>query len=142
MANNCLYVMKVVGKKENCEKWLKKMNDYEEENHFFRIFSTEICDEGEDFIEISGDCAWSIETCCRAGGYSQGTDLLEINSRDLDLVVEIYSQECGMAFEEHYLYKKGECIVDECTDWFETYNEETYEFSESGGFENYGEWVV
>ena len=63
-----------------------------------------------------GDCAWSVESCCRASGYSNGVDLLELNTRELNLDVQIFSQEPGMAFEEEYLYKHGECIVDECND--------------------------
>lgn len=141
------------------------MKDYEEENHFHRIFNAYIDEEEEDYMEISGDCAWSIESCCRAYGYSNGIDLLSVNSKELELNVEIYSQESGMAFEEHYLYKKGECLVNECVPWceyyvdpeefptLEDYNREygtnlTEEdkvsdvIYETGGFENYGEWRI
>lgn len=117
MANDCWYDMKIKGKKENCQKWIKKMEDYNEPNHFWRFFNVNIYTEWEEddqyCYRITGDCAWSIESCCRSG-YTDGVDLLEINSRELDLEVEIYSEEPGFDFAEHYIYDKGDCLEAEC----------------------------
>ena len=136
VANNCEYIMKVVGSETSLQKWVEKMNDYEEKNHFFRIFSCEVYEKGvEDngmyYYKICGDCAWSLESCCRASGYSGGVDLFEVNTRDLQLIMEAYSKEVGMEFQEHYIYKYGKCLADECEKyceyWWDTYEYPTFE---------------
>lgn len=172
MPNYCAYSMKITGNKADCKKFVDKMNDYNEENHFYRIFGAEVYDEygTEDkyTMYLYGDCAWSLESCCRASGYSDGVDLFEVNTADLQLEMEAWSQEPGVGFEEHYVYDKGTCLVDECADadfwWggmiddYDSYEEfkEEYpnapseeEFREArgediiiGGFDNYGEWTI
>jgi len=143
MPNYCDYIMKVKGTADNCRAFLKKLNDYDEPNHFWRIFEAYDDDEydmndGNHVMEISGYCAWSIESCCRASGYSGGTDLLSVNTKDLDLEVEIYTEEPGMCFQEHYIYKKGSCLVDECVGIDLDDNMEVI-----GGFGNdYGRWKI
>lgn len=146
MANNCFYQMTIIGTKENCKAWLKKMQSYDEKNHFFRIFDAHVFDEysmpgGNKYrMDISGDCAWSLATCCMASGYSNGQDLFAINTRDLRLKMEAYSEECGMGFSEHYVYDNGECLVNECVDFdeifwdkneFATYDEFKKDYIES-----------
>lgn len=122
MPNYCYYEMQIAGKKEDCDKWLARMRSYDEPNHFFRIFSNEVFDEfdakGLHYMSISGDCAWSLDSCCRAGAYSD-IDLFAANTEELHLKMEAFSSEPGVCFQEHYLYKYGECIVDECVDYME-----------------------
>ncbi|MDO4469832.1 MAG: hypothetical protein Q4C84_08315 [Bacillota bacterium] len=122
MANDCQYEMKIKGTKSNCKEWLKKMQSYDEKNHFWRIFEAEVYDEDgseEDYyMVIAGDCAWSLESCCRASGYSDGIDLFEINTKELALEMEVYSSEPGLCFEEHYHYKNGNCLIAECVEAF------------------------
>ena len=170
MPNYCEYSMKIVGSRENCKKFLDRMNDYDEPYHFWRIFEATPYEgnEKDGVLEmyISGYCAWSLESCCRASGYSGGTDLFAVNTKELNLEMEAYSHEPGMEFEEHYLYSKGECLADECVDidcyWWDeseypTYAEfkadnpgapPEYEFDENseaytGGFgANYGHWHI
>lgn len=115
MANNCFYTMRVKG-----------------------MFEADITDEQENSdgsftIEVSGDCAWSIESCCRASGYSEGVDLLAVNSKELDLVIECFSEESGNRFQEHYLYDHGECRIDACVDWNQYY----YDENEYESFEDF-----
>lgn len=91
MANNCFYTMRVEGKKDDVMEFHKRMQDYDAPNHLFRMFDASIINEQENndgsfTIEVSGDCAWSIESCCRASGYSEGVDLLAVNSKELGLV--------------------------------------------------------
>lgn len=118
MPNYCDYVMKIKGRKKNCQKWIQKIKSYDEENHFFRMALDEpqILDEGgdpEDYsMTICGACAWSLDACCR--GDKNSTDLFAVNTKDLDLEMEAYSEEQSMGFQEHYIYKHGECIADEC----------------------------
>lgn len=118
MANNCEYSIKIKGTRENCYKFLNKMTDYDEPNHFYRMFSAiDSAEEGTDDnfeMRIYGDCAWSLESCCRASGYSNGVDLFAVNTKDLDLELEAWSRETGFDFDEHYIYKKGECLESEC----------------------------
>lgn len=129
MPNLCYYEMKIKGTKENCEQWVRKMESYDEPDHFFRMFSPIECDgEGTDddySMKIWGDCAWSLESCCRSGYTNE--DLFAKNTKALNLDMEVFSQEEGCEFQEHYIYKKGECICDECVDW-EEYYYDTCEF--------------
>ena len=115
MANNCDYNMRVRGAKENVYEFHKRMRDYDSPNHLFGMFDADIYDEfqnedGTTTIDICGQCAWSIESCCRASGYSNGIDLFEVNTRELGLKLECWSNEEGMCFQEHYLYDNGEII--------------------------------
>ena len=125
MANNCSYQMKVKGAKNELDTFYKRMTDYNEPEHLWRIFSASIYDEAEGEIYVEGDCAWSIESCCRSG-YTEH-DLLESNSRQLNLEIEVWSEEPGIGFQEHYVYKKGECIKDESVDYYE-YNWDKTEY--------------
>ena len=174
MPNYCDYYMKIVGSKKNCEKFIKRLRSYDEPNHFWRIFDANIHYEenvngdNSDIVEcyIDGCCAWSLESCCRASGYSGGVDLFEVNTRELELKMEAYSRELGMEFEEHYTYDHGECLANECVDigvyWWDKDEYQTYEkyltenegappeceFDENneaitGGFgDSWGEWTI
>jgi len=142
MANNCCYSMKIVGTKGNCERFVRKLKSYEEPNHFWRIFEAGVynCDGDDDNYEmyICGDCAWSLETCCRASGYSHGIDLFEVNTRELELKLEAWSEESGIGFQEHYIYDNGECLADECEEKFDSNDEVVV-----GGFgDEYEEWHI
>ena len=134
MPNYCFYSMKIKGTKKSCEEWLYKMRYYNHNNHFYRIFEADIIDEGgyenDYYMVISGNCAWSLESCCRGSGYAE-SDLFAINSKELRIIMEAYSEEPGCCFQEHYVYKKGECEVDECVEWKEIYwDEDEYSFEE------------
>lgn len=124
MANNCFYTMKIKGSKKNCYKWLDKMRNHEEENHFWRIFNADPYEEfgtDEEYVMyIDGDCAWSLASCCLEGGYSN-KDLFALHTKELNLEMEAYSEECGLEFAEHYLYRNGVCILDECIHYHEVY---------------------
>lgn len=141
MANNCYYRMMIRGRREDCGKWIRRMESPEEPNGFHRIFSAIVYDERGDDNDFSamieGDCAWSLESCCRASGYSGGIDLFAVNSKELNIVMEAYSQEVGCEFQEHYIYDKGNCLVDECEFWSSTY----YDESEFESFEAFKECV-
>ena len=61
----------------------------------------------------------------------RGTTLL-IESERLNLDIEVYSEECGCCFQEHYIIKQGEMVCDECVDWecYDIYDYETKEEAE------------
>lgn len=174
MPNYCDYDMKIIGSKKDCDEFVKRLKSYDEPNHFWRIFEATVYDEkivGENGSNdvaycIFGYCAWSLESCCRASGYSDGVDLFEVNTRDLNLKLEAYSREPGIEFEEHFIYDHGKCIADECVDicvyWWDRDEYPTYEDyladnkgappenqfdgndeAITGGFgDHWGEWMI
>ena len=138
MPNLCSYSMRIKGDKANVYEFHKRMGDYNLPSHLWRMFETDIYEEncnldGTITISVSGSCAWSIESCCRASGYSGGVDLLEVNSEELNLEIECWSDESGMCFQEHYHYKNGKCLVDDCVEWNEFY----YDVDEYESFEDF-----
>lgn len=142
MPNYCNYSMCVVGKKKNVEEFIKVMQadynygtmEFSHDRHMFRVFEAE-CDGVEERCDdtyqaiINGYCAWSVTSCMLEGGYyrefkrdygdnCRGTTLL-IESKRLNLDIEVYSEECGMCFQEHLIVRDGELTTDECVDWYE-----------------------
>lgn len=63
----------------------------------------------------------------------------------MDLEIESWSEQCGLSFQEHYLYKNGKCLIDDCVNWIEIYYEE-YDLDDcyyhSGGFDDYCEFQI
>ena len=140
MPNICDYSMKVIGREEDVNEFIEIMqNDYDctpnEPRHFWRVFEAyeDYRDDlwnGMVSVQLSGDCAWSVHTCMTEGGYqrdhmSDGTNgtTLRAESERLNLVIEVFSEECGMGFMEHYLYAFGKEIFDICVDYHEYYLE-------------------
>ena len=147
MANNCFYSMYVKGSKENVEDFIKMIKsnydygtmEFEHNRHMFRVFSA---DEGElealgdntYGVAIDGDCAWSVATCMLEDGYYarcknkygdkfRGTTLVQ-ESKNLNLEIEVFSEESGCCFQEHYVVRYGVLEVDECVDWYEYFIDE------------------
>lgn len=166
MANLCDFSIKIRGTKASCEKWLALMESYEKEQHFYRMEDVYVSEadgtEEEYFMVLHGCCAWSLETCCRASGYSEGVDLFAVHTKELNLVMEAWGEETGMGFQEHYIYQNGICLTDECADYYEYFwDREAYPAYEDlkkdnpdapeesafiedvagvGGINGYGEW--
>lgn len=152
MPNYCNYSMRAVGTKENIEEFIKVMNagydygtmEFDYDRHMFRVFeavSDEIdeYDDGVFAVIINGYCAWSVRSCMFDDGYYgrikerysddfRGTTLL-LESKKLGLNIEVFSEESGMCFQEHYMIIDGELVCDECVDWGEYWVEE-YETKE------------
>lgn len=147
MPNYCNYSMCVKGTKENVVEFIKVINadysystmDFSYDRHLFRVFEA-YCDGVEEMLDgrymalIDGYCAWSVKSCMFEDGYYsdvkanypnhfRGTTLL-IESERLNLDIEVFSDECGMCFQEHYIVKQGILEVDECVDWCEYYVDE------------------
>jgi hypothetical protein len=144
--------MRAVGTKENIEEFIKVMNagydygtmEFDYDRHMFRVFeavSDEIdeYDDGVFAVTINGYCAWSVRSCMFDDGYYgrikerysddfRGTTLL-LESKKLGLNIEVFSEESGMCFQEHYMIIDGELVCDECVDWSEYWVEE-YETKE------------
>lgn len=153
MPNYCNYSMCVVGKqRENVEEFIKVMQadydygkmEFSYDRHLFRVFEAECneiveCDDGIFAVVINGYCAWSVASCMFDGGYyrsfkeeygsnSRGTTLF-IESKKLNLNIEVYSEESGMCFQEHYIIMNGELTCEESVDWEEVWVED-YETKE------------
>lgn len=135
MPNYCNYEMKIKGSKDAIKRVLECLKadyDYEEgkpkHKHFFRVFEAyedkEMKDNGDGTFTqfVWGDCAWSV-CCCMCGGGTyynsckesypdtfMGTDLVE---QSQDCEIEVFSEEEGMEFSEHYIFKNGECLCDD-----------------------------
>lgn len=137
MPNYCDYTMKVKGSKQAIDNLLKCLTaDYNydagrpEHKHFFRVFDAQpvyeepkLNQDGTYTQFIFGYCAWSVHSCMCDGGFSyydsvkkdypeifMGTTLEE-ESKDCE--IEVFSEEEGMCFSEHYIFKNGECVCDE-----------------------------
>lgn len=140
MPNYCDYEMKIVGTKKAINRVIECLKaDYNygvekpSHKHFFRVF--DCWGDDEDFVEernglfskiVFGDCAWSCSSCMLSGNYSyyqdvkksnkdtfMGTDLAE---QSKDCTIEVFSEETGMGFSEHYLFKNGKCLIDDTCD--------------------------
>lgn len=127
MANNCDFTMMVRGKSEDAATFYRYLTDYDNSPKYFaRIFSATIDDEsvsdnGLKTLRISGDCAWSVYSCMCEGDDTYFSDdltgkltCLREATKELHLEVEIRSTEPGFNFWEHFWYKDGECLCDEC----------------------------
>ena len=163
MANDCLYEMKIKGSREAVDRVINCLKaDYNygvgkpEHKHFFRIFNCyddEIAEQlpnGEICKWIWGYCAWSVDTCMTENGYYadckknhpdtfMGTTLAE---QSADCEIEVFSEEPGMCFSEHYHYKNGECLVDDVVDATEEENADgEYESINPHRFNQNGEFM-
>lgn len=102
------------------------------EYQFSRIFSADMwlrdteVSTGTTIMYISGDCAWSVAVCMCEFGYQrlQSDDrrcTLQRLSEELQLDIEVWGEEPGMGFQEHYVYRCGSVGTDECFGDFESY---------------------
>ena len=165
MANNCFYEMKAVAKSKEALERLVEIMKYKDSEYFiYRCFSAEanIYQDGEYYVaDISGDVAWS---CSKWFGHEENKDELIVLSYDkdmnetygtshyitldilcerLEIALEVYGQESGCEFQEHYVVNsKGEVVVSECESWSQIWYDENDnmldEPIEVGGFEYYG----
>ena len=144
MANCCTFNMVVAGRKENVEEFIEVLNSYyhyDENGEYRGTFDRHLCrvngkevvqriddKQGNCEIYVSGDCAWSIYSSMTEGGYysrrykkdygdrSHATTL-KLESRKLQLKIEVFSEEEGFGFREHYRYDNGDVIVEEVSDF-------------------------
>lgn len=118
MANICEFDMKVTGRKEDVLEFVDTLKL--QAALYFDIDDTF---EQGDYMSVTGfgGCKWSIYSSMRSSRYSFS---LEDMSERLDLVIEAYSKEPGLEFQEHILIDKGEVLIDECVDYEEYFVEE------------------
>ena len=128
--------------------------------HLFRVFEANVnesecfClppDENGDIIRsLYGYCAWSVYSCMFEGKCTYyddfmrdfgiryigffGTTIPKL-SRLLNLDIEIFSEETGVCFQEHYNVTNGNIIINDEVHIIVDFDEETQEDNIQGGFD-------
>lgn len=159
MGNICSFTMVVKGKRENIyifDDWMNQRGIiWMGRGAEASIDSIEKAD-GKNRAKISGWCKNSIDSALvsdaidmrkrpehwSGGGYDHNGYKLKFVTlyeacKELNLDMEVYSEEPGCEFQEHYLYRDGRLEVDETVRYWETFDEETGEFTPHGGFKNW-----
>lgn len=80
--------------------------DYDKGHH-----KTKANGYGDYYAYVDGDCKWSVQSAILDKGKLQAI----IKKYKLD--VEIYSEEPGIGFMEHYMWEYGEMTLDETADF-------------------------
>lgn len=128
MANICDFSMRVKGSKEAVERVLScfATNKFESEYNpnkkcFAGIYNSdyEPIKKREDGLyesEINGSCKWSVISSMGSDGYYREDEehLTNYEEQSKDCEIEIFSEEPGMDFGEHFHYKDGECLSNDC----------------------------
>lgn len=141
MPNLCDINIIVRGRKEAVEKFSNAISTNYNSNYdkFCRIFQSDISENDSyglvDYQKYNVTCEWSAFCCMRRGQYSyyddvkndheQSSDInvtcIEELSEKYGIEVELWSQEPGMEFEEHYHIKNGKILCDDCHEFSEVY---------------------
>lgn len=143
MPNYCDFHMVIKGKEKNVLKAisiLKASYNYNnvgnpitsDDNPPFHVFRTwdvfeelEPPEDGEIRAFVCGDCAWSVYSCMFDGEHTyykstkemfpntfKGITLQQMSEK-YKLDIEVYSEELGIGFQEHYLIKHGKIVISE-----------------------------
>lgn len=128
--------MKIKGSKEAIQRVLDCLNaDYNYEKgkpshqHFFRVFDATKCGDAKRNADgtytqrVYGYCAWSVASCMLESAFSYYSTIKEdypdifmgttLEEQSKDCEIEVFSEEPGMGFSEHYIFQNGECVCDE-----------------------------
>ena len=136
MANICSFSMVVKGSRADIEKFYNAMSQ-NGDIYMGRGAEADIqYEDEENRAFIDGQCKWSVQSAMIDNAISMRTEpnmwhfgnvdtsklefvtLVEACER-WNLTVEVYSEEPGCCFQEHYMIVNGELVCDECVDWHE-----------------------
>lgn len=138
MANICGFSMCVKGQHEDIEAFYNAMSQ-NGNIYMGRGADAEIqYEDEENRAFIDGWCKWSIQSALITHAISMRTEpeiwhFGNVDASQLEfitlveacekwnLTVEVYSEECGCEFQEHYVIDKGETVCSECVDYYEYY---------------------
>ena len=156
MANICSFSMKIIGARENIEKFIDMMKQkgtvWMGRGASVDFTDIEELENGKYGCQIDGDTKWSVQSSMISNAISmrtepekwcfdKGTDKSKLTfitlyeaCEQLQLDMEVYSEEPGCGFQEHYVFVDGQLVTEETADYTEEYNEETDEWESSGGF--------
>lgn len=162
MANECEYSACVRGEPKVVDELVAWMEDHTRE-----LISKDVLSdtETEKTVNLDGYCRWSVWSAWNIEKYSDVKVTYEASATDdpktvkmielankihkqqledesiLDIKgnyeLEVYSSECGMGFAEHYIFKDGKILLDNCRDYSEFYDEEKDTVTLNGGFAYY-----
>lgn len=120
MANCCSYGMRIKGDKVNVEEFIRAMKwegEYEEQGTG-RVYDCDVYDEyeldGKYVVQCNGSCAWSVLSAMRQ--FDNENNIEQLSAR-LNLIIEAFSEECGLQFMEHFAIDSGAVLCDDCIDW-------------------------
>lgn len=155
MANLCDFEMMVKGERKNIDLFFAALT--QTGNVWMgRGACADIYYDDANTATISGDCKWSIhsalftdavsmreqkETGIGSWAWNEQSDSRDYVTlfeacKNYHVNVEVYSEETGCEFQEHYKYENGETLSD-CVDYTEVYNEDTEEYESTGGYESW-----
>ena len=152
MANICSVRMRIAAKDaESIQKFIEDVRDSRKYRVYSGIFTTEedfdpglVLDiDGAKAYDVGFSCAWSFISSFEEDGVNKmfGKDEPAYDKyfhefcKDHGVGVEVYSEESGVGFEEHYVIApSGEIVENECVNMTEEYIEEDDEWVKEGGF--------
>lgn len=141
MANICSFSMYVRGKSEDIQSFYDAMRQ-NGNIYMGRGADAQLIMEDDGYARIEGWCKWSIKSALIDNAVSMRTnpgmwwfgdnvDASKIEFVTLDeacekwnLDMEVYSEEPGCCFQEHYMFIDGYMVLEECVDYYEYYIEE------------------
>ena len=149
MANLCSFLMKAKGSREDVEQFYNAMMQ-KGTTYMGRGADARLEWEDIGVAMIDGCCKWSVISAMidnaismrenperwywGDGKSSDGLEFITLFEacKRWNLVIEVYSEEGGIGFQEHYICDKGEVLCDECVDWevYDIYDYETKEEAE------------
>lgn len=130
MANICSFTMEIKGEKEKRTAFI---NALKHEGPCYigmkgaHVYN--IDDEwNENITRLDGECKWSVLTSLQRLHLNEDGSKEEIISlrkacEKFSLDMELFSEESGMGFQEHFLFKDGKFIDEDC-DYAEYYFDE------------------
>lgn len=118
MANGCSFELHAKGPKEGLEALRKGFLDKtaEEKFHAYDVFDIS---KSKKVFKIRGYCKWSVQGPLL-------TDMNAISKEYNDLEIEIYSEECGCQFMEHYRWKDGILLENTSVSYLEAWVEDIF----------------
>lgn len=131
MANICSYLMQVQGSEKNVKEFITIITaNYSFEDtdpiHLHKVDVDSVdCSydiNGNYTATICGSCAWSVKCCMVDYAYEKNKNdhtmntltHLQRESERLDLFIEVYSEEVGLEFQEHYKFYNGRELEADC----------------------------
>ena len=157
MANMCDFSMKVIGNSKESIETFYNMLSQKGTVYMGRGAEAVMQDieavDGRYTTKIEGWCKWSIRASLVLDAISMRNhpemwtfgntvkkDTLKFLTlyeacEELALDMEVFSEEPGMEFQEHVLFRHGVIEIDACVNYTEEYDEENDEYISTGGFE-------
>lgn len=120
------------------EVYATKTNCLDNRQPYMALYDAYIEEHEDGVVQITGDCKWSVATSmlgncpsyywdCHRDGAKHPYTCLEELSKKYGVIIEVFSEEGGMGFKEHYVVKEGKVVYESCVDWESYYAEDSWE---------------